>query len=201
MKVFMIGTELHNGSKKVGNITPTNFRFKSEAWLNGNGVTVHTITGKIEHYDVVDGEPVLAEVGIESQLNGAKLESKNYILDFADNLRKSLAKSPSYMEVAGWASKLALAEKYQGGVTLTDAELLRINTEILLRDRGESIDTLTGKVIKQSTDLALAVSFIDGMQSSALRACDMCQTAEELHTMCEALKTKATIEIEKLKGI
>ena len=65
------------------------------------------------------------------------------------------AKNPTYMEVAGWPLKLALAEKYQSGVELTDSEKLRINKEIELRAKGETIDSLTTKVIVQSNGFTL----------------------------------------------
>tara|TARA_R110000765_G_scaffold40495_1_gene87102 strand:- start:3943 stop:4548 length:606 start_codon:yes stop_codon:yes gene_type:complete len=201
MKVFIIGTELHSGNEKVGDITPTNFRFKSEAWLNGNGVTVHTITGSIEHYDVISGKPSLTEGGIAVQLNKAKGACKTLILTFADDLRKSLAKNPTYMEVAGWPLKLALAEKYQSGVELTDAEKLRLNIEIEFRNKGETIDSLTNKVIVQSNGLALSVSVIDGMQSSAMRACEASSSVDELTALCENLKIEASAQLSKLKGI
>ena len=131
----------------------------------------------------------------------AKEVGKKCILDFAENLRKKLAKNPTVMQVAGWPLKLALAEKFQSGATLTPAEELRINSEITLRGKGESIDLLTTKVITQSGDLALAVGVIDGMQSSALYACESCTTAEEVTTLCDTLLTQATEELNKLKGI
>ena len=201
MKVFIIGTEIYDGSKKVGDITPTNFRFKPEAWLKNNGVTTHEIAGSIEHYDVISGKPSLTEGGIAVQLNKAKENCKNFILDFADGLRKSLAKYPTYMEVAGWPLKLALAEKFQSGVALTDAETFRINRELELRGKGETIDSLTNKVLVQSNGLALSVSVIDGMQSSALRACEACLSVDELTSLCEGLKIKASAQLSKLKGI
>ena len=131
----------------------------------------------------------------------AKETGRKCILDFAENLRKKLANNPTYMEVAGWPLKLALAEKFQSGAALTPAEELRINSEISLRGKGESIDSITAKVITQSGDLALAVGVIDGMQSSALRSCEACTTAEEVTILCDALRTQADEQLNKLKGI
>jgi hypothetical protein len=132
---------------------------------------------------------------------GAQDTGKKRIIDFADGLRKSLAKNPTYMEVAGWPLKLALAEKFRSGVALTDAETFRINSEIDLRGKGETIDSITNKVIVQSNGLALSVSVIDGMQSSALRACQACETEQEVIDLCKDLKTKADEQLKKLKGI
>ena len=201
MKVFIIATEIYDGSKKVGDITPTNFRFKSESWLKYRGVTTHEIAGNIEHYDVISGKPSLTEAGIAAQLNKAKEAGKNHILEFADNLRRSLTNNPTFMEVAGWPLKLALAEKYKSGAELTDAEKLRLNIEIELRGKGETIDLLTTKVIVQSNNLALSVSAIDGMQSAALRECKASSSVAELTALCDNLKIKAQAQINKLKGI
>ena len=108
----------------------------------------------------------------------AKEVGKKCILDFAENLRKKLAKNPSHLKTAGWSMKLALAVKFQSGVALTPEEELRINSEIRLRDEGEDINSLTAKVIMHSGDLAHASGIIDGMEKSALRACESCTTAE-----------------------
>ena len=124
-----------------------------------------------------------------------------FILGFADNARKSLARNPTFMEVAGWTLKLALAEKYQSGLELTESEKYRVGTEIEFRGRGETIESLTAKVIKQSGDLAIAVSVIDGIQSASLRACENCTTLEEVSALCEKLTIEASEQLNKLKGI
>ena len=131
----------------------------------------------------------------------AKEVGKKCIVDFAENLRKKLAKNPTHLKTAGWSMKLALAVKFQSGIALTPEEELRINSEIRLRDEGEDINSLTAKVIMHSGDLAHASGIIDGMEKSALRACESCTTAEEVTTLCDTLLTQATEELNKLKGI
>ena len=197
MKVFMIGTELHTGSKKVGNITPANFRFKSEAWLNANGVTVHTITGKIEHYEVVDG--VLALTNIEEQLSDAKDAAKICIASRATSIRKLITGNADQYKVAGYVSKAAAAKSVLDG-TADEDEVADIQNEADLRGRGETFLELAGIISANNRRLCTARGSVDGMESAALSGLKLCVTTEQVSELQAQLEIKANAALAVITG-
>ena len=123
-------------------------------------------------------------------LDLAKYNGKLRVSAFAADARNQLAGGAPVMEVAGWTRYVQLAAKFDAG-TLTTDETAALQTEVTLRNRGETIAQLITKVKSNDAKYTKAQAAVNGMVKAASDAIDACTQPSQVDTVLANLKAQA----------
>ncbi len=121
------------------------------------------------------------------------------IVDYASQTRVSLVGQADPYQLAGWADKAQRVMRVRtGSATLSDMQVLQIEADS--RGLGETPEQLVEKQAGKAEQLAVVVSVVDGLESSAKRQIRACQTFDQIQTCLAELDSQAKKAVSKLKS-
>lgn len=95
-----------------------------------------------------------------------RAKAVDFIYDRCANLRKLLCGSDDFVEIASWVNKKIIADKYTAK-QCSDSDLKVIDSEIALRNKGETRDSFVAKILSNSAKFSLFDAVISGAQRQA----------------------------------
>ena len=112
------------------------------------------------------------------------------VIAYADSIRVNLSSNASASRLASWNEKAMRASRVVVG-NGTEADFKQLNTEALLRNKGETAEVLAARQVSLSDQLSIAVASVDGMETQALDNIEKSQNIEELTVALKTLEAQA----------
>lgn len=133
----------------------------------------------------------------QEPLEAAICRAKATVDQFAKNARIKIAGTSDPIEIAAWNNKLRIAKAVLGG-SATPEDIESIQTEASLRGRGESVNDLCQKIVSYSSQYAIAVATVDGIQKKAHGTLDACQDQASINQVLDSLHKIADEQLARL---
>jgi hypothetical protein len=147
-----------------------------------------------ETLDVQEGKLVIVPAPAPDPvavLAAAKTNALGSIAAFAKSQRTTIAGTSDDAEIAGWSSKLRIAQAIAED-TASGVEKAAFQAEINARGiQGETLDIFCHKVMKNAGTFAQAVGLIDGLKRKWQDAVAAAKTPEEVAAVLDGMKPQA----------
>ncbi len=119
------------------------------------------------------------------------------VVDYAGRTRKSLVGQADPYQLAGWADKAQRVMRVRAGhATSSDMQVLQIEADS--RGLGETPEQLVEKQAGKAEKLAVVVSVVDGLESSAKRQIRACQTFDQIRKCLAEMDSQAKQAVSEL---
>lgn len=141
----------------------------------------------------------LDPVKVAAHLTAAKKSGLELIDAYGKAQRVKIAGTSDEIEIAGWANKLATAKAIKAG-SASESEKAAFQTESAGRNRGDTVDTLADKVIRNADFYLQASCLIDGLKRRAQDSVNAAKTPEEVDAVLAAMKSQAEAAFAQLMG-
>ncbi len=120
-------------------------------------------------YRMVNGIILPADDYQDKKLNQRKIKGIEKIKKRANEVRRKAVGNESYLKVNGWALKAERSKRFlEGDSTPLEEQLLE--TECIVRNKGETIQDLAAKQYSKASTLAMNMVKVDGYESKAVEA-------------------------------
>lgn len=149
-----------------------------------------------------DGFPVLQfppKPTPDAVLEAARVTGLELIDAYGKAQRVKIAGTSDEIEIAGWANKLAIAKAIKAG-TASASEKAAFQTEASGRSRGDTVEALADKVIRNADFYLQASCLIDGLKRRAQDAVNAANTPAEVDAVLAAMKSQAEAAFAQLMG-
>lgn len=145
-------------------------------FLKNMGIVLFTSGG----FWYVNKNPEIAQHVIDSfNLEELKRECDSHITSLANNLRESLVKNVSYVEMSSWPVKLSEAIKCMESGTLSESSIVYIEASI----RNIPVADLCSKIINNAGMLQYAESAIAGKRGFIIDQIWSCTNIQQLESL------------------